>query len=173
MAKRAPKRVIMIAGCNGAGKSTFAREFLPREAICPIFVNADLIAAGLSPFAPEVAALQAGRLMIAEIRRHARGNASFALETTLSGRRYARMIPDWQAAGFHVHLIFLQLRDADLAVERVATRVSQGGHHVDESVIRRRFEQGWANFQNVYLELVDSWRIYDNSGRRTILIRQG
>src|SRR5437660_1476261 len=98
MPQESPRRIVIIAGPNGAGKTTFAQEFLPHEAVCPTFVNADLIAAGLSPFAPEAAALRAGRLMIAEINRHARSGNSFAFETTLAGRRYARMIPAWQTA---------------------------------------------------------------------------
>ncbi len=173
MTEEAPKRVIIIAGPNGAGKSTFAQEFLPREGGCPTFVNADLIAAGLSPFFPEVAALRAGRLMLTEIQRHARSGVDFAFETTLAGRSYARMIPAWRTAGYQVHLLFLRLHDADLAVARVAVRVAQGGHDVSEAVIRRRFAQGWANFQNVYRELVDSWRLYDNSGEQAVLIDQG
>jgi predicted ABC-type ATPase len=173
MRDEAQPRVIIIAGPNGAGKTTFAQEFLPNEAGCPTFVNADLIAAGLSPFVPEVAAVQAGRLMVAEINRHARSGRSFAFETTLSGRRYARIIPTWQAAGYRVHLIFLRLPNADMAVARVAVRVSQGGHPVAEEVIPRRFAQGWANFQTIYRELVDSWRLYDNSRERLVLIDQG
>src|SRR5262245_12827270 len=112
----------MIAGPNGAGKTTFAREFLPNEADCPKFVNADMIAAGLSPFDPEAAAIQAGRLMIAEIRRHLQAGASFAFETTLSGPGYARQIPHWRAMGYRIELIFLKLRSMRLAVARVKAR---------------------------------------------------
>ena len=93
------RKVIIIAGPNGAGKTTFAREFLPQEAACPVFVNADLIAAGLAPFAPEAAAVQAGRLMLAEMERHFLAGRSFAFETTLSGRAYLRHIARWRAAG--------------------------------------------------------------------------
>lgn len=164
--------VIIIAGPNGAGKSTFARQFLPNEASCPTFVNADLIAAGLSPFDPAAAALHAGRLMLEEIRRHARAGESFAFETTLAGRGYARLIPQWRAAGYWVHLTFLKLQHPDLAVQRVAVRVDQGGHNVPEPVIRRRFTKGWLNFQNPYRELVDSWRLYDNSGEQPILLEE-
>lgn len=166
------RRVIIIAGPNGAGKSTFAQEFLPNEANCPTFVNADLIAAGLSPFDPAVAALRAGRLMHDEIRRHARTGRSFAFGTTLAGRGYARLIPEWRDAGYWVHLTFLKLHDAELAVERVATRVAQGGHDVPEPVIRRRFANGWSNFQNVYRKLVDSWRLYDNSGEQLAFLEE-
>jgi predicted ABC-type ATPase len=157
------KRVIIIAGPNGAGKSTFAREFLPNEAGCPVFVNADLIAAGLSPFAPEQAAIRAGRLMLEELDRHFRQRVSFALETTLAGRAYAGMIPRWRAAGYRVQLIFLALPSAEFAIERVAKRILQGGHSIPEATIRRRFAQGWKNFREIYSPLVDAWRLYDNS----------
>jgi predicted ABC-type ATPase len=173
MGDQPQRRVIVIAGPNGAGKTTFAQEFLPNEAGCPIFVNADLIAAGLSPFAPETAAVRAGRIMVSEIRRHTLAGVDFAFETTLAGKRYSRMIPTWQAAGYLVRLIFLRLHDPDLAVARVAMRVAQGGHNVAEEVIRRRFAQGWSNFQNLYRELVDSWQLYDNSEKRALLVDQG
>lgn len=167
------KRIIIIAGPNGAGKTTFALEYLPNEAGCSLFVNADLIADGLSPFDPGLVALRAGRLMLEEINRHARSGASFAFETTLSGRRYVQQIPRWRRSGYRVQLIFLQLQNEALAIERVAVRVRQGGHSVPEEVIRRRFKQGWRNFQNIYRELVDSWQVYDNSGERAELIEKG
>lgn len=172
MANEGQSRAIIIAGPNGAGKSTFAREFLPHEASCPRFVNADLIAAGLSPFDPELAALRAGRLMLGEIKHHALTGNSFAIETTLSGKSYARLISQWQAIGYWVHLVFLKLPLPELAIQRVAIRVSQGGHHVPESVIRRRFSEGWWNFQNVYSRLVDSWELYDNSGNTPMLLQE-
>lgn len=133
------KKIVVIAGPNGAGKTTFALEFLPNEAGCPVFVNADLIAAGLSPFSPAAAAISAGRLMLKEIRAHVLKGESFAFETTLSGRMYARMIPEWQALGFRVKLIYLALPNVEMAIERVATRVSQGGHDVPEDVISETF----------------------------------
>ena len=105
----AERKVIMIAGPNGAGKTTFAREFLPNEAGCPVFLNADLIAAGLALFAPETAAVQAGRLMLQEMARFFAAGQSFAFETTLSGRGYLSHIRDWQASGYRVKLIFLRL----------------------------------------------------------------
>lgn len=167
------QRVIIIAGPNGAGKTTFAREFLPNEADCPLFVNADLIADGLSPFNPSAVAVQAGRLMIVEINRYARSGVSFAFETTLAGRRYGRMIPRWQQSGYLVHLVFLQLRNEEMAIERVAIREAQGGHDVSTDVVRRRFKKGWQNFQHVYRDLVDSWQLYDNSDDRVKLIEEG
>lgn len=164
------RKVIIIAGPNGAGKTTFAREFLPNEASCPVFVNADLIAAGLAPFAPETAALQAGRLMLAELDRHFRAGVSFAFETTLSGRVYLRHIGNWQRAGYRVELIFLQLDHADEAVARVQQRVRQGGHDISESVIRRRFIMGLNNFQQHYAPAVDAWALYNNAGEAPVLL---
>jgi predicted ABC-type ATPase len=157
------RKIIIIAGPNGAGKTTFAREFLPNEAGCPVFVNADLIAAGLAPFAPETASVQAGRLMLGELRRHFASRENFAFETTLSGRVYLRHIAEWQAAGYRVEIIFLRLNSADEAVARVAQRVKQGGHNIPESVILRRFVAGLANFTQLYAAAVDAWVLYDNS----------
>lgn len=164
------KKIVIIAGPNGAGKTTFAREFLPNEAGCPIFINADLIAAGLSPFNPELAAVKAGRLMLAEIADHSRHGASFAFETTLAGRTYARMIPLWQADGYHVKLFFLELPSAEMAIARVAERVRQGGHDVAEEVIRRRFAAGRNNFISLYRDIVDSWALYHNAGDEPQLV---
>ena len=163
-------RVIIIAGPNGAGKTTFAREFLPHEAACPVFVNADLIAAGLAPFAPETAALHAGRLMLQELQRHFGARKSFAFETTLSGRTYLHLIEQWQAAGYRVKIIFLQLASAEEAIARVALRVKQGGHDVPEAVIRRRFAAGLVNFERLYAPRVDAWVRYDNSGEQPVLL---
>jgi predicted ABC-type ATPase len=160
----AQPKIIIIAGPNGAGKTTFAREFLPNEAACPTFVNADLIAAGLSPFAPEQAAIQAGRLMLQAIAQHVARRESFAFETTLSGRAYARQIPQWRQAGYVVELFFLSLPNADMAVQRVAERVRQGGHHIPEDTIRRRFAAGLELLHTVYQPLVDQWAVYDNAG---------
>ncbi|MBA2673860.1 MAG: zeta toxin family protein [Ramlibacter sp.] len=163
-------RIIVIAGPNGAGKTTFAQEFLPREAGCLVFLNADLIAAGLSPFDPSRAAMQAGRLMVAAIDQHVIRRDSFAFETTLSGLAYARKIPMWRAAGYRVDLWFLKLPLAELAVQRVAARVRQGGHDIPEATIRRRFAAGQRLFSSVYRPLVDSWALYDNSGAEAILL---
>lgn len=163
-------KVIIIAGPNGAGKTTFAREFLPHEAACPVFVNADLIAAGLSPFDVEAAALQAGRLMLQELERHFQARRSFAFETTLSGRTWLRHIGRWQAAGYRVELIFLRLKSADEAVARVQQRVLQGGHDIPEAVIRRRFAAGLENFHRHYAPAVDVWALYDNAGEAPALL---
>lgn len=165
-----PLRAIIIAGPNGAGKTTFAREFLPNEADCPVFVNADLIAAGLAPFAPETAAVQAGRLMLQELARHFAERQSFAFETTLSGRAYLQHIHQWQSVGYRVKLIFLQLDSPEEAIARVAQRVRQGGHHIPEAIIRRRFVAGRENFERLYAPLVDAWALYDNAGASPVLL---
>ena len=140
-------------------------EYLPNEANCPTFVNADLIAAGLSPFRPGRVALRAGRLMVEEIHHHAQSGRSFAFETTLSGRGFVRWIPQWQARGYRVKLLFLCLPTPEAAIQRVARRVAEGGHDVPEPVVRRRFDAGWRNFNQTYRHLVDDWAVYDNSDR--------
>ena len=134
------RRILVIAGPNGAGKTTFAVEFLPNEADCPLFVNTDLIAAGLSPFRPNLAAVQAGRLTLQRIGEHVRRGDRFAFETTLSGRGYARRVPHWRTLGYHrVELFFLRLPTPAMAVARVAHRVSCGGHDVLNSLIINGF----------------------------------
>lgn len=163
-------KIIIIAGPNGAGKTTFAREFLPQEAGCPVFVNADLIAAGLSPFAPERAAIQAGRLTLEAIAQHVARRASFAFETSLSGKTYARQVPQWRQLGYRVALFFLKLASADMAVQRVAERVRQGGHDIPEATIPRRFDAGIRLFFDVYRPLVDQWVVCDNSGDEPLLM---
>jgi len=167
------KKIIIIAGPNGAGKTTFAGEFLPNEADCPNFVNADLIAAGLAPFVPDTAAFRAGRVMITEIHNHIRLGESFAFETTLSGRHYAQLIPQWQSSGYRVKLFFLKLLSPELAIARVRQRVRSGGHNVPEPVIRRRFAAGLHNFAALYKPIVDEWALYDNSGPTPLLLKEG
>lgn len=167
------RRILIIAGPNGAGKTTFAQEFLPGEAGCQIFVNADLIAAGLSPFTPELAAVRAGRIMLEQIHEHAQKGEGFAFETTLSGRIYMRLIPHWQAEGYIVKLFFLQLPSPEMAIARVRQRVAAGGHNVPEDVIRRRFDAGLRNFSQVYKPLVDEWVLYDNSGDEPVRLEEG
>ena len=166
-------RILIIAGPNGAGKTTFAREFLTNEADCPNFINADLIAAGLSPFEPGKAALQAGRIMLQAIEKAVDQRVNFAFETTLSGRGYAQKIPQWSDLGYHVSLFFLKLDNVDIAIDRVAERVKQGGHNISESIIRRRYITGWRNFQKIYSSLVDDWTIYDNSSTESMLLDWG
>ena len=141
------KKIIIIAGPNGAGKTTFAMEFLPNEANTLTFINADLIAAGLNPLQPESEAMRAGRLMLSMIDDRLRDDRlrreeSFAFETTLSGRGYARMIPKWREQGHWVKLYFLRLPDPEASIVRVRQRVLEGGHNIPEDVIRRRFHSG-------------------------------
>lgn len=167
------KKIIIIAGPNGAGKTTFAREFLPAEAGLPVFVNADLIAAGLSPFRPELAAIRAGRLMLREIDAHAGAGRSFAFETTLAGMSYVRRIDAWRRDGYLVELIFLSLPSPEDAIRRVAERVKQGGHNVAEDVIRRRFASGMRHFLETYRQRVDYWMWFDNSGLAPVLVDEG
>jgi predicted ABC-type ATPase len=167
------RKIIIIAGPNGAGKTTFARQFLPQEADCPVFINADLIAAGLSPFRPEAAAVRAGRLLLTEISTKVARGESFAFESTLAGRGYARSIPRWRDAGYNVKIVFLRLPSVDLAISRVAARVAQGGHDVAETDIRRRFRAGLENFRRVYQPLVDAWVLYDNAGEQPEMLEWG
>lgn len=166
-------KIVIIAGPNGAGKTTFAREFLPHEANCPDFINADLIAAGLSPFKPEEVAFRAGRLMLEEIHEKIRLGKSFAFETTLSGRAYVKLLRDCRTHGYHIVLIFLSLPTEDMAVSRVTARVTQGGHNVPEADIRRRFGAGMKNFHEIYKQIVDVWTLYDNSGNLPVVIDRG
>ena len=166
-------KILVFAGPNGAGKTTLAAELLPNEADCPAFVNADAIAAGLSPFRPATMAFRAGRLMLETMRGYASRGQSFAFETTLSGRRYARAIPLWRNEGYRVKLLFLRLPSADAAIARVRQRVAEGGHDVPEEVIRRRFHAGWRNFERVYRDLVYEWAVYDGSGATPLLVARG
>lgn len=164
------KKLLIIAGPNGAGKTTFAEEFLPQEAGCPAFVNADLIAAGLSPFQPDQVAFTAGRLMLRRIADLVIAKKSFAFETTLATRSYLRLIPVWQKAGYQVKLYFLTLPDPDFAIRRVERRVRFGGHAIPADTIRRRFKSGLENLRNLYLGIVDEWAIYDGSTDPPLLL---
>ena len=169
----ADSRILIFAGPNGAGKTTFATELLPHELGCPAFVNADSIAAGLSPLEQSSVNFRAGRLLLETINEYVVAGNSFAFETTLSGLAYSRSIPNWRKRGYFVELFYLRLPDPDVAISRVRQRVSVGGHDVPEAVIRRRFRAGWRNFENIYRELVDEWKIYDNSGSEPVLLSSG
>ena len=167
------KVVMIIAGPNGAGKTTFARTFLAPLKDQIRFINADYIAAGLSPFNPEMAAIRAGKIMLEEVNTCFKKGESFAIETTLSGKSYIKHIARWRENGYFVYLIFLLLDDVNLAVERVAKRVSQGGHNIPEPVIKRRFKNGLELFNSHYKHAVSQWVLYDNSGIERILLEQG
>jgi len=157
-------RCIVIAGPNGAGKTTFAREFLPREADIVHFVNADLIAGGLSPLRPDLEARRAGRMVLAELNRLAKAQRDFAFESTLSGRTYLQLLRRWKAAGYRIEIVFLSLPSVDIALQRIAARVRQGGHDVPRGDVIRRFDRSWKNFCTLYRPLADTWAVYDNSG---------
>jgi predicted ABC-type ATPase len=155
--------VVVLAGPNGAGKSTTA-PYLLRDALAvDEFVNADTIAQGLSAYRPDAAAVTAGKVMLERLRALASMRRDFAFETTLSGRSHARWLRELQASGYRTHLIFLSLPSADLAVARVVDRVRRGGHHVPDTVVRRRFVAGFRNLFSVYMPAVDAWNVYDNA----------
>lgn len=160
----------VIAGANGAGKTTFAREFLPKFADCREFVNADLIAAGLSPFSPSTAAISAGRLLLHRIRDLSRYHLSFAFETTLSGKSYRPFFQQLKKNGYKIELFYLWIPSADMAVQRVQDRVRQGGHPVLEHDVRRRFGRGLRNLFSTYLPLLDVLSVFDNSKAHPVLI---
>jgi predicted ABC-type ATPase len=154
----------VIAGPNGAGKTTFAREYLPGVARVIHFVNADLIAGGLSPLKPEMAAIAAARIVLREIDRLAAERADFAFETTLSGRTYVRRMEAWKRTGYRIEIVYLRLSSVELALHRIDARVRQGGHDVPKRDVIRRFKRGWENFQKTYQPMAESWAVYDNSG---------
>ena len=164
------KKIIIIAGPNGAGKTTFAREFLPKEAGVIHFINTDLLAAGLSPLKPEIAALKAGKLFLKELDRLAAASVDFAFESTLSGLTYVSQLKRWRAGGYRIEIVFLRLASPQLALRRVAARVKQGGHNVPRADVLRRFERSWKNFQIFYKPLANAWKVYDNSGDRPRLL---
>jgi len=171
LAKR--PRCLLIAGPNGAGKTTFAKEYLPHDARVLNFINADLVAAGLSPLKPELAAVAAARLVLAEIDRLTGLRADFAWESTLSGLTYAKRIRAMKQLGYQVEIIYLQLASPRLALRRIASRVQQGGHNVQKADVLRRFARSWQNFQVTYRQLADTWAVYDNSSRPPVLIESG
>lgn len=169
--KRKP-RCVIIAGPNGAGKTTFARRYLPENAGVIHFVNADLIAGGLSPLKPQLAAIAAARMVLREIDRLAAERLDFGFETTLSGLSYAQRVRAWKRSGYLVEIVYLRLRSTQLALRRIAARVRQGGHAVPRSDVVRRFSRSWENFERIYRPLADSWAVYDNSGRRPQLVER-
>lgn len=166
-------RCIVIAGPNGAGKTTFARVFLPEVAKIVHFVNADLIAAGISPLMPEQASLTAGKLFLHELDRLSEARADFCFESTLSGLGHAERLRQMKINGYYIEVIFLRLHSPQLALRRVAERVKQGGHSVPKPDILRRFERGLRNFDVVYRQIADSWAIYDNSGTKPLMVESG
>lgn len=167
------KNIYIIAGCNGAGKTTASYTILPEILDCKEFINADEIAKGISPFQPDKAGIEAGRLMLNRIKKLLDFEESFAFETTLSTRSYVQLIKNAQTNGYNVTCIFFWLDSVDLAIFRVENRVKEGGHNIPEHVIRRRYHNGLSNFFKLYLEVVDSWMFVDNSGDEYEVIAEG
>jgi predicted ABC-type ATPase len=166
--------VTLLAGPNGAGKSTVAQQRLLKGTLkVQEFVNADTIAAGLSAFSPESAAIQAGRIMLRQLSELSRKRKNFAFESTLSARSFAPWLRRLKGNGYKVRIIFLFLPDPRLAIERVRQRVRLGGHDVPLAVIRRRYYAGVSNFFDLYMPLADQWRIYDNSALAPTLVAIG
>lgn len=163
----------VIAGCNGAGKTTASFTVLPEMLKCREFVNADEIAAGISPFNPEGVAIQAGRLMIDRIIQLLKDGETFAFETTLATRSYVKLIQQAKKRGYFVTLLFFSLSTSEQAQRRVAQRVSMGGHNIPEDVIVRRYEAGLQNLFQLYMPVCDYWTLYDNSNCPAIRIASG
>ncbi len=161
-AKTNPK-IILIAGCNGAGKSTLAPHLLRDTFGLTDYVNADTIAQGLSAFAPEKVALEAGRVMLKRLRNLARRRKNFAFESTLASRFYAAWIAELKQQDYEFDLFFIWLKSPELAIRRVEERVKLGGHSIQIETIRRRYARGLNNFFELYQPLANSWTIYDNS----------
>ena len=152
-----------MAGPNGAGKTTFSTKFLPDFVHCREFLNADLIAAGLAPFAPETQNVRAGRLLLERVGELVKERASFGFETTLSGRIYLKILDNMKKRGYRVVLFFLWLPSAAVAIARVQNRAQQGGHNVPVDVIRRRYAAGLRNFFRLFRSILDEWSLYDAS----------
>ncbi|MFO0803077.1 MAG: zeta toxin family protein [Gemmataceae bacterium] len=165
--------VAVLAGINGAGKTTASLEILHNFLRIPIFVNADAIARGLNAFDVESQAANAGRVMLEHLRQLAAERKSFAFETTLSGRAYANWLASLRMLGYDVQLFYFWLESVDVAVQRVAERVSAGGHHIPEETIRRRYSLSVRNFFELYSPIADHWRVYDNTFKRSQLIAAG
>jgi predicted ABC-type ATPase len=163
----------IIAGCNGAGKTTASFTILPEMLNCREFVNADSIAAGLSPFNPESVAIEAGRLMLTRIHELMKAGADFAFETTLSTRSYVSLVKTAQQMGYKVTLLFIWLDSPETAIQRVADRVAAGGHHIPDEIIRRRYYRGIFNLINLYLPMCNSWILVNNKDVVPELIAKG
>jgi predicted ABC-type ATPase len=165
--------IYLIAGCNGAGKTTFAKEFLPKEVKCLRFLNADEMARGLSPLDPTAGAAKAARLLLSEVRAAVQARQTFGLETTLSGLTYVRMLINARERGYAVKLFYLWLPSATVAIRRVHERVRKGGHSVPVTDIRRRYKRSLRNLVGHYLPLADEWTLFDNSGRQPRVVADG
>ena len=165
--------IYIIAGCNGAGKTTASYTVLPEVLHCTEFINADNIAKGLSPFNVEGVAIEAARIMLNRLQELLHQQVDFAFETTLASKTYISFINQAKELGYQIHLIFFWLNTVELAKERVLQRVQNGGHNIPVDVIERRYHSGIKNLNNLYIPCVDSWRIYDNSENIFSLIAEG
>lgn len=169
----AEKNLYIISGCNGAGKTTASYSVLPTLLDCKQFVNADEIAKGLSPFYPESVAIQAGKLMLLRIEELLASDETFSIETTLATRSYSELVKRAQEKGYKVTLLYFWLNSPELAVERVARRVREGGHNIPKDVIYRRYEKGLKNLFDIFIPIVDSWMIVDNGVEPREIIAKG
>lgn len=167
------ENLFIIAGCNGAGKTTAAYNIMPHVLNVAQFVNADEIARGLSPFNPESVAIEAGRIMLNRIDELLEQNKSLTIETTLATRSYARLIQKAHQKGYNVILLYFWLNSPELAIERVATRVRNGGHNIPADIIRRRYNKSICNLFRIFLPICDVWNIYDNSDNPRKAIASG
>lgn len=163
----------IIAGCNGAGKTTASYTVLPEMLNCNEFVNADEIAKGISPFQAEKAAIDAGKIMLTRIQELIKLQVDFSFETTLSAIHFIKLIKEAQKKGYFVTLVFFWLNSVDLAIQRVKIRVSEGGHNIPEETIRRRYKTGITNLVNKYISICDYWIIVNNSEGPFSLIAEG
>lgn len=164
------KNVYIIAGPNGSGKTTFASTFLPAYAKCDRFINADLIATGLSPFSPQQVAIKSGKLVLEQIREYAENGVDFGFETTMSGVTYLKYFEMLKEKGYKIHIYFLWIPSSQLAVARVKDRVAQGGHNVPVADIKRRFERSTEKFFKQYRLLADQWMLFNNEQSKPKLI---
>lgn len=167
------KNLYIVSGCNGAGKTTASYTVLPEILECREFVNADEIARGLSPFNAESVAIEAGRLMLQRIEELLKEDVTFAIETTLATRSYVNLVKRAQRQGYRVNLLYFWLSSPELAMRRVAERVSKGGHDIPEEIIRRRYTAGINNLFKLFMPVVDYWAIFDNSQADRLKIASG
>ncbi|OGC05621.1 hypothetical protein A2230_01160 [candidate division WOR-1 bacterium RIFOXYA2_FULL_36_21] len=167
-----PKNVYIIAGSNGSGKTTFAKTFLPEYAKCSNFINADLIAQGLSPFFPQQSAIKAGKLVLRQIEDFSAKGMDFAFETTLSGKTYLKHFKDLKKMEYKLHLFFLWIPNTQLALARIKDRVAEGGHDIPSEDVKRRFNRSIMNFFNIYRFFLNTWLLFDNSAKKPKLIAQ-
>lgn len=167
------KQLYIIAGCNGAGKTTASYTVLPEILGCQEFVNADEIARGLSPFNPESVTIQAGRLLVKRVDELLAQGATFAIETTLSPRTYRTLIIKAQQMGYRCSLLYFWLESPEMAEMRVAKRVEAGGHGVPTHVIHRRYRLGLEHLFELYMPCVDYWVLFDNSSLNRVLVAEG